>query len=98
MMIGAILNTIFPPQRARPRVISASDLKQFELKLHAKTGTGILVSDGRHGHKPQWLSLPQCRIEDTGRVERIWNDDHLSSAPVIKVTVSKWFAREKGLI
>jgi hypothetical protein len=81
-----------------PRVTGASDLKDIELKQHAKTASAILVSDGQNGHKPVWLPLSQIEIEDTGRTERVWNDDRRHYAPVVKVTLPEWLALAKGLI
>lgn len=94
-------NEAAPERTARgPRVTGASDLKDLELMKHATSATGlaVLVSDGRAGHKPQWLPLSKVEIEETGRTERVWNDDRRSYAPVVKVTLPEWLAREKGLI
>jgi hypothetical protein len=82
----------------RPRVTGASDLKDLELKEHTRTAAAILVSDGRHGHKPQWLPLSKVEITETGRYEKIWNDDYRKTAQVVLVTLPEWLAREKGLI
>lgn len=92
-------NEAAPEQRARgPRVTGASDLKDIDLLQHHKTTLGILVSDGRVGKKPQWLPLSKVEVEDTGRIERVWNDERLHYAPVVKVTLPEWLARQKGLI
>ena len=92
-------NELAPERTARgPRVTGASDLKDLELKQHAKTGNAVLVSDGQNGHKPQWLPLSQVEIEETGRTERVWNDDRRSYAPAVKVTLPEWLALAKGLI
>lgn len=60
----------------KPRVTGASDLKDLELYQHAKTDKAVLISNGRAGTKPQWLPLSKVEIEDTGRRERVWNDDY----------------------
>ncbi len=87
------------PERARgPSVTGASDLKDLELKQHARTASAVLVSDGQNAHKPQWLPLSQVEIEETGRFERVWNDDYRERAPVVIVTLPEWLARSKGLI
>jgi hypothetical protein len=92
-------NELAPERTTRgPRVTGASDLKDLELKQHAKTANGILVSDGQNGHKPQWLPLSRVEVEETGRTERVWNDDRRHSASVVIVTLPEWLAREKGLI
>jgi hypothetical protein len=91
-------NEMAPEPRARQRVNGASDLKDLELKQHARTKAGVLVSDGSANKKPQWLPLSQVEIEDTGRFECVWNDDRRNHAPVVIVTLPEWLAREKGLI
>lgn len=91
-------NEAAPESHTRPRVTGASDLKDIELLRHAVTERGILVSNGRHGTKPQWLPLSQVEVEDTGRRERIWNDDYRQSAPVVIITMPEWLAREKELL
>jgi hypothetical protein len=84
--------------RSGPRVTGASDLKDLELHQHAKTAKAVLVSDGKHGSKPQWLPLSEVEIVDTGRSGKIWNDDRRSWAPIVIVTLPEWLAREKRLI
>jgi hypothetical protein len=92
-------NEMAPERAARgPRVAGASDLKDLELKQHARTASAVLVSDGQNAHKPQWLPLSQIEIEETGRFERVWNDDYRERAPVVIVTLPEWLARSKGLI
>jgi hypothetical protein len=91
-------NEMAPERSTRPRVTGASDLKDLTLKQHAKTAAGVLVSDGSANKKPQWLPLSQVEIEDTGRIERVWNDDRRNHAPIVIVTLPEWLAREKGLI
>lgn len=109
-MTGDTFDKFQPPDRGRfgdnelapaargPRVTGASNLKDLTLKLHHKTGAAVLVSDGQNGHKPVWLPLSRIEIEDTGRIERIWNDDYRHQAPVIIVTLPEPLAREKGLM
>lgn len=110
-MTGDAFDKFQPPDRGRfgdneaaprtargPRVTGASDLKDLELLRHAKTDSAVLVSDGRTDHKPQWLPLSQVEVEETGRTEHVWNDDRRSYAPVVKVTLPEWLARDKGLI
>jgi hypothetical protein len=108
---GDTFDRFQPPDRGRfgdnemarepsrqPRFTGASDLKDIELKQHHKTLQAVLVSNGRHDHKPVWLPLSHVEIEDTGRTERIWNDDRRWSAPVVIVTLPEWLAKAKGLI
>jgi hypothetical protein len=59
-------NELAPEPRTRQRVTGASDLKDLELKQHAKTKAGVLVSDGSANKKPQWLPLSQVEIEGWG--------------------------------
>lgn len=86
------------PRASGPRVTGASDLKDIELKQHHKTGDAVLVSNGRHDHKPVWLPLSHVEIEPLDRYERVWNDSYRNHAQVIVVTLPEWLAREKGLI
>jgi hypothetical protein len=91
-------NEAAPQSRTRPRVTGVSDLKDLSLMRHAKTAKAVLVSDGRHGNKPQWIPLSQVEVEDTGEVGMVWNDDRRSNAPIVIVTLPEWLARDKGLI
>ena len=91
-------NEMAPLPARGPRVTGASDLKDIELFQHAKTRFGVLVSRGRHGKAPVWLPLSHVEIEETGRSERVWNDDRRHYAPIVIVTLPERLAREKGLL
>jgi hypothetical protein len=91
-------NEIAPARPSTPRVTGASDLIDLDLYQHAKTASAVLVSLGTKGIKSQWLPLSQCQIEETGRMDRVWDYDRSRASQLVKVTLPIWLATSKGLI
>jgi len=83
-------------RRDRPRVTGASDLVDFNMVQHVDKDRpkAVLVSFGDR-RNAVWLPLSQAEVFELAALERK-RGGYIDQ--LVRVTLPKWLAREKGLL